>query len=134
MKKKIKSMIKKIIYPNKYSSEALCNYIRKKGGEIGENTFFFSPESVKIDINRIDYIKIGSHCKITGEVNIIAHDYSWEILRKAYNEILPSGGKNVIIGDNVFIGVKATILRGVTIGDNVIIGARLSNNKGYSIK
>ena len=34
-----------------------------------------------------------------------------------------SGRSKVVIGNNVYIGQKAMILRGVTIGDNVIIGA-----------
>jgi acetyltransferase-like isoleucine patch superfamily enzyme len=32
-------------------------------------------------------------------------------------------GKEVIIGDNVWIGGNATILPGTTIGDNCVIGA-----------
>lgn len=35
----------------------------------------------------------------------------------------------VVIGDNVFIGMKSTILKGVHIGNNVIIGANSLVNK-----
>ena len=38
-------------------------------------------------------------------------------------------GGGVAIGNNVFIGMKATILKGVHIGDNVIIGANSLVNK-----
>lgn len=123
MLNKIKQLIRKIIYPNNYSSEALCNYLRKMGCEVGDDTYFFNAPSIKIDTNRKDYIKIGNKCKITDGVRIICHDYCWEVFRSVYNEILPSGGKCITIGDNVFIGNRAIILRGVTIGNNAIIGA-----------
>ena len=35
----------------------------------------------------------------------------------------------MVIGDNVFIGMKSTILKGVHIGNNVIIGANSLVNK-----
>lgn len=119
----IKKIILKLIYPNKYSSDALCKYLRKIGCEVGDETYFFNAPSMKIDIKRKDYIKIGNRCKIAEDVTIVAHDYSWEVLRSVYGEILPSGGKKVEIGNNVFIGKRVTILRGVKIGDNVIVGA-----------
>ena len=56
-------------------------------------------------------------------VSILAHDYSWYVLRDSYNELLPDAGGEVCIGDNCFIGYKACILKGTTIGKNVIIGA-----------
>lgn len=119
----IKEIVLKLVYPNKYNSEALCKYLNKIGCEVGEETYFFNAPSMKIDIKRKDYIKIGKRCKIAEDVAIIAHDYSWEVLRSAYGEILPSGGRKIEIGNNVFIGKRATILRGVKIGDNAIIGA-----------
>lgn len=87
-----------------------------------------------------DYCSIGEYCHITAINKITigdglltgrfvyigdnAHgDLSWEeadtppIMRK-----LRSKG-DIIIGRNVWIGDKATILAGVVIGDNVIIGA-----------
>lgn len=36
---------------------------------------------------------------------------------------MPTGGRSVEIGNNVFVGMGVTILRGVKIGDNCIIGA-----------
>lgn len=45
-----------------------------------------------------------------------------------YGDVLGSAGR-VKIGDNVFIGMHSTILKGVTIGDNVVIGANSLINK-----
>lgn len=123
MVSKIKKMIKIIIYGKKASSKQYIGYLRKKGCSIGKNTFFFKPQSVNIDENRLRYISIGDNCKITEGVKIIAHDYSWENLVGIYKEIIPTGPKKISIGNNVFIGMNSIILGPVKIGDNVIIGA-----------
>ena len=57
-------------------------------------------------------------------VTILAHDYSWYTFLDAFNDIIPDPGGEVIIGDNVFVGYKACILKNTKIGNNVIIGAR----------
>lgn len=118
----LKKFIKKLIYPHNYSSEAYVNYLRNKGIKIGSNTYFFNPRKVQIDVSRPEFIEIGDNCKITTGVTILAHDYSYSVLRSVYHEILPTSAITKI-GDNVFIGINSTILMGSTIGDNVIIGA-----------
>jgi len=90
---------------------------------IGNNTAFLSPRKTYMDENRAEYISIGDNCVICRNVTMIAHDYSWSILMKSHNMILPSGGGKIAIGNNVFIGEGATILRNVHIGNNVIIAA-----------
>lgn len=67
-------------------------------------------------------IEIGENVQITAGVTILTHGFDWAVLKGVYGEVLGSRGK-VTIGDNVFIGTNATILKGVTIGSNVIIGA-----------
>ena len=71
---------------------------------------------------------IGDDVKITAGVKILTHGYDWSVLSNVYDEMLGSSGK-VTIGDNVFIGVNTTILKGVKVGDNVIIGANSLVNK-----
>ena len=73
-------------------------------------------------------IEIGDNVHITSGCNILQHGYDWAVIQKLYGDVLGSSGK-VKIGNNVFIGVKTTILKGVTIGDNVIIGANSLVNK-----
>ncbi len=107
----------------KSSNNRFVQYLRNKGMIIGNNTTFLAPIHTFIDEGRAKFIKIGNDCVICRNVTLIAHDYSWTILLKAYNEFLPSGGGKIIIGDNVFIGEGATILRNVTIGDNSIVAA-----------
>jgi hypothetical protein len=66
--------------------------------------------------------------KITEGVTILTHGFDWSVLKGVYGDILGSGG-GVAIGNNVFIGMKSTILKGVHIGNNVIIGANSLVNK-----
>lgn len=119
----VKNFIKKIILGHKSSSENYLNYLRKKGCKIGKGTIIFSsPLNVVIDETRPWLIDIGNDVQITRNVTIITHGYDWSVLKGVYGEVLGSSGK-VTIGNNVFIGMNSTILKGTTIGDNVIIGA-----------
>jgi acetyltransferase-like isoleucine patch superfamily enzyme len=124
----IKKIIKKMLYKEKASSDDYIKYLRKKGMTIGNHTVIYSPNSVVIDETRPFLIDIGNHVKITHGVVILTHGYDWSVLNVKYNDILGSSGK-VKIGNNVFIGMKSIILKGVTIGNNVIIGAGSLVNK-----
>lgn len=120
---RLKEYIRRIIYPNKYSSDKFVVYLRSIGVKIGDDTFFFDPVRTKIDTKRASYLKIGSKVKITTGVQFLCHDYSWSTIRPLYHEILPDPGKAIEVGDNVFIGWNTLIIGPVKIGSNVIIGA-----------
>lgn len=131
----IKKLLRFIVYGNKASSKTYIKYLRKKGVLIGEDTEIFEPRITCIDETRPFLIEIGNNVQITRGVTILTHGYDWSVLKQTHNEIIGSAGK-VKIGDNVFIGVNTTILKGVTIGDNVIIGANSLINKdvpAYSV-
>jgi acetyltransferase-like isoleucine patch superfamily enzyme len=118
----LKKLAVRIVYPNQYSSQAYVKYLRKIGCDIGEHTHIFSPTHTVIDAGRPYSIVIGDYCKISSGVIILTHDYSRSVLRLKYKEIIAEAG-STRIGDNVFIGMNAIILKGVSIGNNVIIGA-----------
>ena len=124
----LKEIIKKLVYREKYNSETYCNWLRKQGAKIGERTVIFSPTRTTIDMTRPWLIDIGDDVQITEGVTILTHGYDWSVLKGVYGEVLGSSG-GVKIGNNVFIGMKTTILKGVHIGDNVIIGANSVVNK-----
>lgn len=129
MKKKIKKFLKKIIYGKETDSKSYIKYLRGIGVRIGKNTVIYEPKKTTIDLTRPWLIEIGNNVKITKGVTILTHGYDWSVLRYSYDgEVIGSAGK-VKIGDNVFVGMNATILKGVTIGDNVIIGANSLINK-----
>lgn len=67
-------------------------------------------------------LEIGNNVKITAGVTILTHDFSWCVTSGLEGHILGGVGK-VKIGNNVFIRMNTTILKGADIGDNVIIGA-----------
>ena len=73
-------------------------------------------------------IEMGKNVQITEGVTLLTHGYDWSIVKAVYGDVLGSAGK-IKIGDNVFIGVNSTVLKGVTVGDNVIIGANSLINK-----
>lgn len=118
----LKKIIAKVIWPHTYSNEEYIRWLRNHGAKIGENTRFIAPKECKVDINRAEYISIGDNCCLS-YVTILAHDYSWYILKDAYQEILPDPGGRVSIGNNCFIGYNAIILKDTDIGDNCIIAA-----------
>lgn len=65
-----------------------------------------------------DNVLIGSGCLIT---DTDAHPINWIDRREDRNEL--KAVSPVVIGNDVFIGARSIILKGVTIGDRAIIGA-----------
>lgn len=112
-----------ILHPTTWSNDAFVEHLRSKGAVIGKGTRFISPANCNVDINRAEYITIGSDCCLS-VVTLLAHDYSWYVFGRSHDDILPDGGGKIVIGNNCFIGYQAVILKNTTIGDNVIIGAR----------
>lgn len=120
--------INRKLYGFQRSSDAYIAWLREKGARIGERVTIFDPKSVLIDVTRPYMIEIGDDVQITRGVTILTHGYDWAVLKKVYGDILGSCGR-VKIGNNVFIGMHTTILKGVTIGKNVIIGANSLINR-----
>lgn len=90
--------------------------------EIGSDCFF----GAGVHITAINKIRIGDGCLVGKWVTITDNshgDNTMDQLRvKPIRRPLHSKGP-VIIGDNVWIGDKATILPGVTIGEGAVIAA-----------
>lgn len=118
----IKDFLKTIIYGSKANSDSYIDYLRSKGMSIGNNTTIYVPTKTSIDETRPWMIEIGNNVNITEGVTILTHGYDWSVFKVKYGDVLGSAGK-VTIGNNVFIGMNVTILKGVTVGDNCIIGA-----------
>lgn len=123
-----KRFFRKLLFGHRADSDGYLRYLRKLGMRIGQRTVVYEPRSVHIDESRPWLIEIGSDVQITRGVTILTHGYEWSVLKGVYGEILGSAGK-VTIGNNVFIGMGSTILKGVTIGNHVIIGAGSLVNK-----
>lgn len=67
-------------------------------------------------------IKIGDNVRLTEGVKFITHDGGMWVLRNI--ELLRNADKfgEIVIGNNVHVGINTVIMPGVTIGNNVIIG------------
>ncbi|TSA41539.1 MAG: acyltransferase [Verrucomicrobiales bacterium] len=66
-------------------------------------------------------IRIGERCLIGDSVMIVDSDFHEINPASRHSSAGPS--ESVVIGNNVWIGSRAVILKGVTIGDNSVIGA-----------
>lgn len=69
-------------------------------------------------------IVIGNNVMIAKDVSLISSDHRFLITSQAIKDQgMPNEGKPIIIGDDVWIGEKAIILKTVCIGDGSVIGA-----------
>lgn len=118
----LKAIMKRIMYRERASSETYVAHLKKIGVRIGEEAYFYAPRSTEIDETRPYLVEIGNNVHFAPHVIVLTHDYGWTVLRGIYHEMVGSGDK-VTIKDNVFIGLRTTILKGVTIGENSIVGA-----------
>lgn len=86
--------------------------------KIGNNCFFNN----ECSLNAHKYICIGDNCIFGENVKVYDHNH---IFRDYIKPIYTQGFKckNVIIGNDCWIGSNSVILPGTKIGDKVIIGA-----------
>jgi len=66
-------------------------------------------------------IKLGNHVTITSGVQFITHDGGVWVFREKHPDI--DVVAPISIEDNVFVGLNAIIMPGVTIGRNCVVGA-----------
>ena len=81
--------------------------------EIGPGTNINSAQIVSGPNSKI---KIGKNCQISYNVQIRAHS-------KKVSDLHSYTDEDIVIGDNVWIGVNVFIKPGITIGNNAVIGA-----------
>ena len=84
---------------------------------VGDETSF----SNNVQVIAEQSVTIGSHCLIGDSVLIFDSDFHH--LSVAGRHRLPGACAPVVIEDNVFVGSRSIILKGVTIGRNSVIGA-----------
>ena len=114
--KRVTNTFLKILYFGSWQK-----YAKRIGVNMGEDVRFAG----HADFGSEPYlITIGNHVLITDEVKFLTHEGGHWVLKgldPKYNNTFGFG--RITIKDNVYIGTRSTILRGVTIGENTIIGA-----------
>jgi teichuronic acid biosynthesis glycosyltransferase TuaH len=67
-------------------------------------------------------VRIGAGCMFAEMVSVRDHDHRSDDPTRPFRE-QGYDVKPVVIGSNVWLGAKVTVLKGVTIGDNTVVGA-----------
>lgn len=90
-------------------------FVRVEGGRlaIGEKCFF----NTQVSITCMERIVMGSRCQVANNVVIVDHDHDYRAGWGAYCT------EPVVIGNDVWIGANAVILKGSRIGDGAVIAA-----------
>ena len=97
-----------------------CHIIVPEQLEIGDNCIISSYTTIYATYG----ITVGKNCLISSNCGISSVNHIQNATnRRLYDDDNSPYSKNVIIGDNVWIGMNACILPGVSIGDNAIIGS-----------
>ena len=90
----------------------------------GENSHITIGNYCRINgayIHAKDFIEIGDYCVMASGINII--DSNAHIVNSINRTIGQDVPKGIRIGNNVWIGLNAIILKGTVIGDNCVVAA-----------
>lgn len=106
-------------------------FLNRGVNSIGRGSLVWLLEGGKLELNGNSFtagqnklisktkISIGKDCAIAWGVTICDHDF-----HKTYINNLPLPESSpIVIKDRVWIGMNATILKGVTIGEGAVVGA-----------
>lgn len=87
---------------------------------VGDHTFIGHATEIGV----AESVRIGKHCLIAGGAQIADHDgHPLDALCRRSEPPPTEAIRPVVIGDDVWIGGWARILKGVTVGDRAVIGA-----------
>lgn len=111
---------------NKVFTKVYYRYLKKRGVMFKGCPNYISSKAY-IDGQGYSIITIGKDVVISREAMLLTHDYSIETalhsIDKGTSERTIHINNPITIGDNSFIGARASILPGTKIGNNCIIGA-----------
>ena len=132
-KKMLSKRPRAVVFGNHVSVYAGCSFAIQKDGHCTVGDFTLLNGAI---VMAEELVQIGSHCLISWGVGIADSDFHplEPAQRLIDSKALAPFFKNrpprpklktapVKIGDNVWIGMNAVILKGVTIGDNSVVAA-----------
>lgn len=84
------------------------------GTHVGEHSIIWAGDSVS-------RVVIGAKCLIAPHVTLTASNYGTSLSQYIMDQ--PRHEQDIVLGDDVWLGVNSVVLAGVTIGTGVIVGA-----------
>lgn len=105
-------------YMNRYNS-----LLRRNGFKMNGTPRFIAKSASFDDFSRIT---LGDRLVVSMNVHFLTHDYSFTTALISINETPATDIgvlRDIVTGNNVFIGMNSIILPGTSIGNHVIIGA-----------
>ncbi len=137
----------------------LKNFITRENIEVGDYTYYDDPEGPeRFESNVLyhfpfigDTLRIGKFCAIAKDAQFIMNGanhkmsgfstYPFQIFGQGWEKVMPDMSElpykgDTVIGNDVWIGYRATIMPGVTIGDGAIIASQsvvVSDVPAYSV-
>lgn len=111
---------------NRLFTKLYYRFLKKRGVIFNGCPNYISSKAY-IDGQGYNIITIGKDVVISRDAMLLTHDYSIETalhsINKGTNNRTTHINNSIIIGDNSFIGAKASLLPGTKVGKNCIIGA-----------
>lgn len=108
--------------------KSYVSWLKNNGMDIKGFPKYINPDAY-FDGTDFSRIHLDNNVTISREVMVLTHDYSITAAAASLGKIIKRNEgelfflKDVFIGENTFIGARASILPGSTIGKNVIVGA-----------
>lgn len=101
----------------RYNDYTIAEFFRQNGAIVGSECRIM----IRSFGSEPFLVSIGDHCTIAPEASLVTHDGAAWLFTREEPSIQKFG--KISIGDNCFIGLRATIMPGVSIGSNSIVGA-----------
>ena len=98
------------------STTVQSEMVAHAGGRIEIGSHVFVNYGASISAHQL--VRIGDHCQLGSYACLMDNDY-----HSVENREQPGVSKPIVLGRNVWLGVRVIVLKGVTIGDNAVIGA-----------
>jgi acetyltransferase-like isoleucine patch superfamily enzyme len=101
---------------------------------------FFNPSIIigdgvrvgpNVMITSINKVEIKDGCLLSAQVFISDHSHGYQVSEVSPNKQELTSKGPVIIGKNCFIGIRASIMSGVTLGDHCVVGAHSVVTKSF---
>jgi len=99
-----------------FSNTVTSEMVAHPGGRIEIGSGVFLNYGASLSAHRL--VRIGDGCQIGSYACMMDNDY-----HRVEDRSKPGESRPIVLGENVWLGVRVIVLKGVTIGDNAVIGA-----------